>query len=300
LSSNPSSAIVVSPLAWIGRRMLASVAYLGAMAMLVPSALRATVRVGATSRTFRSAVLNELAWMFGMGFPLVALVHVGMGSFLCMQSYFGGTFVDGAGAVVGVGLIRNLAPMLACFTLAGLFAARITPEFLARRGDPEARGRAGFLERTGAGRNPEPTSVEVPLDRLVAARLVAGAVAGPVMSLWGAAVGIVVGWQVGQVMMGVSTHSFFLMFWDMLWLRDVIGLVIKGIVFAFFSGLFACHEGLWRSAGDDVATTPVATAACRAACFSALAILVVNSGWFILVYHAGPAFGPTLLLPPAS
>jgi hypothetical protein len=28
-----------------------------------------------------------------------------------------------------------------------------------------------------------------------------------------------------------------------------------------------------------------------------LSILVVNSGWFLLVYHAGPAFGPTLLAP---
>ena len=30
-----------------------------------------------------------------------------------------------------------------------------------------------------------------------------------------------------------------------------------------------------------------------------VAILVFNSGWFLLVYHAGPAFGPTLLAPPA-
>ena len=39
-------------------------------------------------------------------------------------------------------------------------------------------------------------------------------------------------------------------------------------------------------------------AACRAACFSTLAMLVLNSGWFLLAYHAGPAFGPTLLAPP--
>jgi phospholipid/cholesterol/gamma-HCH transport system permease protein len=29
-----------------------------------------------------------------------------------------------------------------------------------------------------------------------------------------------------------------------------------------------------------------------------MATLVLNSGWFLLVYHAGPAFGPTLMPPP--
>ena len=47
-----------------------------------------------------------------MGLPLVGLVHVGMGSFLSMQAYFGATFMDGIGPVTGVGLIRNLAPLL--------------------------------------------------------------------------------------------------------------------------------------------------------------------------------------------
>ncbi len=66
--------------------------------------------------------------MLRLGIPLVAVVHVGIGSFLAMQSYFGGTFVEGTGAVVGVGLIRNVAPLMACLTLTGLLAARITSE----------------------------------------------------------------------------------------------------------------------------------------------------------------------------
>jgi phospholipid/cholesterol/gamma-HCH transport system permease protein len=245
--------------------------------------------------------VGELSWVLRLGLPLVALVHVGIGSFLSMQSYFGGTFVEGTGAVVGVGLVRNVAPMMACLTLAGLLAARVTPELRAwrRARVPERGERPGFLERTAAPAAPAappPRPAGTPAG-VVAPRLVAGAVAGLVFSLWGALVGVVVGWQVGQTMMGVSTHSFFLMFWDMLWLRDVFGLAIKGTVFGLVAATFACHEG-FRGAPDD-GFDAVATAACRAACFSALAILVINSGWFILVYHAGPAFGPTLLAPPA-
>ena len=122
-------------------------------------------------------------------------------------------------------------------------------------------------------------------------------VAGLVFSVWGAAVGVLVGWQVGQTMMGVSTHSFFLMFWEMLWVRDVVGAGGQGVLFGLVAATFACHEGL--RGRPTTGSTPSRRPRAGAACFSAVAILVINSGWFILVYHAGPAFGPTLMAPPA-
>jgi phospholipid/cholesterol/gamma-HCH transport system permease protein len=76
-----------------------------------------------------------------------------------------------------------------------------------------------------------------------------------------------------------------------------VGLVVKGGAFGFCAGLFACQEGLRRPPGADPRSLPAA--ACRAACLAVVAILAINSGWFLLVYHAGPAFGPTLLAPPA-
>jgi phospholipid/cholesterol/gamma-HCH transport system permease protein len=145
---------------------------------------------------------------------------------------------------------------------------------------------------------PAPVEAAPPLDREVAARLVAATLTGPVMGLWGAVVGTLIGWQVAKNLLGVSTHTFFLMFSDLIWLRDVIGLIIKGLAFGLLSGLFACHEGVRPSNADGPGAT--ANAACRAACFSALSVLLINSGWFLLVYHAGPAFGPTLMAPPSS
>jgi phospholipid/cholesterol/gamma-HCH transport system permease protein len=75
--------------------------------------------------------------------------------------------------------------------------------------------------------------------------------------------------------------------------RDVVGLIVKGMAFGLFAALFACLEGL---RGDERVSTP--TAALRATCLACLSILVINSTWFVLVYRAGPAFGPTLLTPP--
>lgn len=305
--TNPAAPTTLraGPLAWVGRTALDSAAYLGGVAAVPASAARALARREEVGTSGGDSVSAQLSWLFGMGLPLVAVVHVGIGSFLAMQSYFGGTFADGTGAVVGVGLLRNLAPLLAGLTLAGLVAARVTPELRARaRGPKEAAGpevsvvpRPGFLPRLSpVGREEAPGTTGGVPGRALAARLVAATVAGPVLGIWAAAVGTLVGWQVAQSLMGVSTHSFFHMFWEMLWMRDLVGVVVKGLLFGAFAGLFACHEGRRGTPDDDIAS--VSAAACRAACFTAVAILVVNSGWFILLYHAGPAFGPTLLEPP--
>jgi phospholipid/cholesterol/gamma-HCH transport system permease protein len=274
--SSPLSvgALAVTPFAAVGRATIGIVHYFGGLATVVFVAAGTALRVGAT-RDFRTAVTDDLGWMFLTGLPLVGIAHVGLGSFLAMQAYYGGTFLDGTGAVVGVGLFRNIAPQMACYVLTGLLAARATPEVLGMRRE----GAAG-------------------LGRLISARLVAACIAGPVLSFWGAVAGTAVGWRVGVKLIGVSSHSFFYMFWEMMWARDVTGLVVKGAAFGFVAAAFACFEGL-RGAGDD-RPDAAPRAAYRAACFAMLAILFVNSGWFVLAYHAGPAFGPTLLTPPST
>ena len=278
--ANPGSPSLAlsAPVAWIGRQTLEAAAYLGGMGLLLGSALAGLRRTRTGEPALAREVTRELAWMFEMGMPLVGLIHVGMGSFLSMQAYFGGTFVDGTGAVVGVGLIRNIAPMMACHVLGFLLSIRIVTEFHLRK-------RAG---------DDQETSVE----RAVAARLIAAMIAGVILSIWGAVVGTVVGWGVSGTVLGVTTHSFFRMFWEMLWALDVIGVFVKGVGFTLVAALFACNEGLRLSPDADYGET--AAAACRAACLGALGMLVLNSAWFILFYHARTAFGPTLLKPPLT
>jgi phospholipid/cholesterol/gamma-HCH transport system permease protein len=295
------------PLAWVGRATLDAAAYLGGMAVLPAFAVRSVLdrRRPADAADGLGA---QLAWMFGIGFPLVGLMHVGIGSFLSMQSYFGGTFADGTGAVVGVGLLRNVAPLLSGLTLAWMVAARTTPELRARRSPvrenaPDASGPTvaihGFLARTAPDAppreaGPAPAPLEAPA---IASRILAAVIAGPVLGVWASAVGTVVGWQVAQTLMGVSTHNYFQMFWEMLWVRDLTGVLAKGLLYGLFAGVCACHEGLRGRA--DAGLAELSSAACRAACFASVAILIVNSAYFILAYHAGPAFGPTLLEPPS-
>ena len=46
----------------------------------------------------------------------------------------------------------------------------------------------------------------------------------------------VVGWQASQSLMGVPTATFFMMMTKMMWFRDVVGLVVKGFLFGAGAG----------------------------------------------------------------
>ena len=289
-----TTAPVLRPFGLIGRAILDVVHYLGGMGMLGLSVLRAIVWPTGSPPPLRAAVTRQLDRIIGYGLPLVAILHVGLGSFLAMQAYFGATFIDGIGPVVGVGLIRNIAPLMSAMVMAGLFAGIFTAEL---RGTGE-----GLLDHDphwradrdlGHGRfNDTPPTIGP--GRLAAARMIAAVLAGPLMGVWGSLVGITVGWGVARSFLNVSNPVFFDMFLEMLWVRDVVGLILKGMTFGLIASWFACYEGLHRS--DEPGE--VAGAAVRAASLAGLAILVINSAWFLLFYHAGPAFGPTVLQPP--
>ncbi|MGP0068067.1 MAG: ABC transporter permease [Isosphaeraceae bacterium] len=293
----------LGPVAWVGRLVIAGMSYVGGVVLLTASASMALLRADKEgtpiSVAFGRTLLRQLSWMLAFGIPLVGLVHIAMGSFLSLQAYYGSTFVDGTGAVVGVGLLRNLGGLMTGMVLSALLAARMIPEL-------------SFLARTvGVGEfageiEPKPA---VLASRLAAPRMLAAAIACVFLSQWGIVVGTVVGWKASVSMMGLPTETFFLMMVRMVWLRDVVGLIIKGLLFGTLSAAICCHEAFREAArepervGDSGlyladAGAPLATTVLRATCFGIVAILIVNSSWFMLVYHAVPFYGPTLLKPP--
>jgi phospholipid/cholesterol/gamma-HCH transport system permease protein len=143
---------------------------------------------------------------------------------------------------------------------------------------------------------------------MAAPRILAATIASPVLSFWGFLVGTVVGWQCADSMLGMMPSTFFLMFLRMIWYRDVIGLLVKGVAFGFLIGLIACFEGVrtaqefaggsTEEADSEEAIKRIARSIIRSTCLSMIAILIANSSWFILAYHAVPVWGPTLLKPP--
>ena len=62
--------------------------------------------------------------------------------------------------------------------------------------------------------------------------------------MWGIAVGTLVGWQASMSLMGLPSETFFMMMVKMIWFRDVVGLVVKGLLFGLLPAAICCHEAL--------------------------------------------------------
>ena len=299
----------LEPVGRIGQGVTTLFLYLGGLFVLGASAWSSLLRprTGLHRTQAEQATMRELWWMLSAGFPIVGLIHVGIGSFLSMQAYFGSTFVDGTGAVVGVGLVRNLASLLTGLTLAGMLSVRI----VGAPGRTSGRSPSGSdLSPPRAGRGSPVASPPFASGTVsggeAAAQLLAAAIACPLLSLWGAAVGTIVGWQTSGTLMGLSSELFFLMLLRMLWFRDVLGILVKGVIFGTTIATVCCHERSRRFAAvESAAKCPTAEdppspdgPIRRAACVSMTFVLLTNMTWFLLVYHAVPIYGPSLLAPP--
>jgi phospholipid/cholesterol/gamma-HCH transport system permease protein len=317
---------ILGPVAWVGRSVTAIIGYVGGVTILAIGAAGAAVSPARTRNDairlpgFFATFIQQLRWMLIVGFPIVGMVHFAVGSFLSLQAYYGSTFVDGTGAVVGVGLLRNLGGLMTGLTLAGIMAGRMIPELriLTRRLASQARPSSGteHLGRHAPAEGDELASAAgfpVSPGRLAAPRVAAAGIACLLLSQWGIAAGTFVGWQASQSMMGLPTETFFMMLMKMMWFRDVVGLIVKGLLFGVVPAAICCYEGVGPAALDaelsgnatpaegqagDEPAPPWSTPMFRAYCLSCAAILVMNSSWFILVYHAVPFYGPTLLAPP--
>ena len=141
--ATPSRALI-GPVGLVGRLVLNGPAYLGGVTLLSIEALGAVIRPFRRHSVelpgFWKTLMHQLFWMLLFGFPLVGLVHIAMGSFLSLQAYYGSTFVDGTGAVVGVGLLRNLGGLMTGLIFSAIMAVRMIPELriLARQGTGES------------------------------------------------------------------------------------------------------------------------------------------------------------------
>ena len=179
-------------------------------------------------------------------------MHVAMGSFLSLQAYYGSTFVDGTGAVVGVGLLRNLGGMMTGLIFAGILSARMIPELRILSRYLSSHAASSARRDASSRRGPEDTDDRrgqrvrrsIAPGRLAAPRIAAASIACLLLSQWGITVGTVVGWQASQSMMGLPTATFFMMMLKMMWFRDVVGLVVKGLLFGALPATICCYEGL--------------------------------------------------------
>ena len=136
------------------------------------------------------------------------------------------------GGLVGLSICKELAPTMMSILIAGRIGSAMTAEI----------GSMQVYQEIDALR----TMNISPVQYLVLPRLVAIAIALPVLVVFS----ILVGWFGGALVavynerIGLSFQAFFINLRQVVDLTDVVGGLVKSLVFAIVIGTVACHQGL--------------------------------------------------------
>jgi phospholipid/cholesterol/gamma-HCH transport system permease protein len=166
---------------------------------------------------------------------------------------------EALGLLVTLSLVRELGPVVTALLFAGRAGTSLTAEI-------------GLMKAGEQITAMEMMAVD-PIARILAPRFWAGVITMPLLAAVFSAMGIIGGWIVGVVMIGVDGGSF----WSQIqggvdvW-RDVGNGVIKSVVFGFTVTFVALLQGYIANATPD----GVAKATTRTVVVSSLAVLALD------------------------
>lgn len=193
-------------------------------------------------------VTDQIHFIGNYSLVIIAVSGLFVGFVLGLQGYYtlnryGSE--EALGLLVALSLTRELGPVVTALLFAGRAGTSLTAEI----GLMKAGEQLAAMEMMAVN----------PLERVIAPRFWAGVIAMPVLASIFSAVGVLGGYVVGVLMIGVDEGSF----WSQMqagvdvW-KDIANGVIKSIVFGFavtFTALFQGYEAQPTPEGVARATT---------------------------------------------
>lgn len=217
-----------------GRIALRAVRGIGAVALFTG---RGLMRLHPfDSRSF-SRQLIQIGWL---SLPVVGLTALFTGAALALQIHSGGARFqagDVVPAIVAIGMVRELGPVLGGLMVAARVASSIAAEI----------GTMRVTEQIDA----LVTLSTDPVRWLVTPRLWAALVTVPVLVGVGDIVGIMGGWLVGTHSLGFNSTTYLGNSWAYLERWDVVSGLIKGAAFGLIVALSGCWFGMRSSRGAE-------------------------------------------------
>lgn len=244
-------------LAMFGRFFLEFVEEIGGIAILCWRLLQALPRL---FHNFRNTLFQMEK--IGLGsIPLVVVTSLFVGAVTAIQAayqFHGYIPLQYVGAVVGKAVTLELGPVLTALVVGGRVSAAIAAEL-------------GTMKVTEQIDAMEMIAID-PVEYLVLPRMVAATIMLPVLTIFADLLAILGGMVVSRISMGVG----FAMFGNGLQLlfryQDVVGGLMKTLVFGFIIALMGCFNGFATRGGAE----GVGISTMRAVVSSCLLILVAN------------------------
>lgn len=241
----------------LGRPVIGLLDYLGQVAGLAMQVMESLI-------FGRKRWRQIVAQIVEIGFnsqPVVIITGAFVGAVLAAQGLFQLSTLkmeSMGGAMVSVGMLRELGPTLTGIMLAGRVGASMAAEI----------GTMKVTEQIDALRS---MSVN-PIDYLVTPRFIAMIISVPLLITQAAAFGIAASWVVGTQVFDVSEAWWAEHTRARTEMVDIYISLIKGFVFGILIVLISCHQGLKASQG----AVGVGQGTTKSMVFSSLAILVTN------------------------
>ncbi len=213
----------------LGFAVRGKLADLGAGARLF---LRLLALTGPALRRFR-LVAEQIHFLGNYSLAIITVSGLFVGFVLGLQGYYtlqryGAS--DALGLLVALSLVRELGPVVSALLFAGRAGTSLTAEI--------------GLMRAGEQLSAMEMMAIDPVKRILAPRFWGGVIALPLLSAVFSAVGIIGGWLVGVVMIGIDGGAF----WSQMQggvdvLRDVGNGVLKSLVFGVTVTFVALLQG---------------------------------------------------------
>ena len=216
---------------------------------------------GVTMRRF-GLVRDQIHFLGNYSLAIIAVSGLFVGFVLSLQGYYtlqryGSS--EALGLLVALSLVRELGPVVSALLFAGRAGTSLTAEI--------------GLMKAGEQLSAMDLMAVDPVQRILAPRFWAGVITMPLLAAVFSAVGIIGGWMVGVLMIGVDAGAF----WSQMqggvdvW-KDVGNGVVKSIVFGVtvtFVALLQGYEAQPTPEGVSRATT-------RTVVFASLAVLALD------------------------
>lgn len=141
------------------------------------------------------------------------------------------------GRVISLSMVRELGPVLTALMVAGRVGSGIAAEL----GSMMVTDQINAMRAMGSD----------PLRKLVVPRLVAAIVMLPMLTILSDTVGLAGGYLISIVILKIPGGLYFQTATDALSIQDVIGGLIKPIVFGFIIAMTGCYMGLNTAGGTQ-------------------------------------------------
>jgi phospholipid/cholesterol/gamma-HCH transport system permease protein len=211
---------------------------------------------------YESDILLQMD-IIGVGsLPIVILIGFFTGVVITMQmsralEQYGA--VDQVGPIVAITLVRELGPVLTAILVAGRNASGIASEL----GSMKVTEQIDAMRALGTD----------PIQKLVTPRMIATAVMLPMLTIVSDFVGLIGGWSIARLSIGLPTSQYWTSAYQALEYNDITQGLLKPFVFAFMVSLVGCFYGLRTTGG----TQGVGHATTQAVVVSSVWIFVITS-----------------------